>query len=42
MMGAPSDVSKPTRGLSGTDVMVLLSLAFVFFALVVTIAVVRH
>ncbi len=41
-MGAPTDVSRPTRGLSGTDVMFLLSLAFVLFALLVTIAVIRH
>jgi hypothetical protein len=41
-MAAPTDVSRPTRALSGTDVMFLLSLAMVFFALVVTIVVVRH
>ena len=41
-MSAPPDVSRPTRGLSGSDVVFLLSLAFVFFALVVTIAVIRH
>ena len=41
-MGAPSDVSKPTRGLSGPDVMFLLSLALVFLALAVTVVVSRH
>jgi hypothetical protein len=41
-MPAPTDVSRPTRVLSGTDVMFLLSLAVVFFALVVTIVVIRH
>ncbi len=40
-MAAPTDVSKPTRGLSGSDVMFLLCLAFIFVALVVTIAVIR-
>jgi hypothetical protein len=40
-MGLPTDVSKPTRRLSGNDVMFFVSLAFVFFALVVTI-VIRH
>ena len=41
-MEVPTGVSRPTRGLSGTDVMFLVSLAFVFFALVVTIAVVHR
>lgn len=41
-MGAPSDFSKPTRGLAVTDVWFLLSLAFIFFSLVVTIVVIRH
>ncbi len=41
-MAAPTDVSKPTRGMSGSDIMFLLSLAFIFFALVVTVAVIRH
>jgi hypothetical protein len=41
-MGAPSDFSKPTRGLAGSDVWFLLSLAFIFFSLIVTIAVMRH
>jgi hypothetical protein len=40
-MDAPTDLTKPTRGLSGNDVFFLLSVAFVFFALVVTIAVFR-
>jgi len=40
-MGMPSDVSRPTRGLSGSDVMFLLSVAFIFFALVVSVAISR-
>jgi hypothetical protein len=40
-MPAPTDVPD-RRVLSGTDVMFLLSLAVVFFALVVTIVVIRH
>jgi len=40
-MRVPIDVSKPARRLSGNDVMFLVSLAFVFFALVVTV-VIRH
>ena len=40
-MRAPTDVSRSTRRLSGNDVMFLVSLGFVFFALVVTI-VIRH
>jgi hypothetical protein len=41
-MGAPSDFSKPTPSLAGSDVWFLLSLAFIFFTLVVTFAVIRH
>ena len=40
-MGLPTGASRPTRRLSANDVMFLVSLAFVFFALVVTVAV-RH
>jgi hypothetical protein len=40
-MSAHNGVSGPTRGMSGTDVMFLVSLAFIFFAFVITIAVVR-
>ena len=40
-MRVSTGASKPTRQLSGNDVMFLVSLAFVFFALVVTI-VIRH
>ena len=41
-MGAPTDVSRPARGLPANDVLFLASVAFVFFALIVTIAVIRH
>ena len=41
-MGAPSDIPKPTRGLAVSDVWFLLSLAFIFFSMVVTMAVIRH
>jgi len=41
-MGAPSDLSKPTRGLAASDVWFFLSLAFIFFSLIVTIAVIHH
>ena len=41
-MDVPTGVSRPTRRLSGSDVMFLVSLAFVFFALVFTIVVIRH
>ena len=40
-MRVPIDVSKPARPLSGNDVMFLVSLAFIFLALAVTI-VIRH
>jgi hypothetical protein len=40
-MGAITDISRRTRGLCGSDVMFLLSLAFLFFAFVVTVAVIR-
>ena len=38
-MRVHTGVSKPTRRLSGNDVMFLVSLAFVLFALVVTIVI---
>jgi hypothetical protein len=41
-MAAPTGVSKPTRGLTGGDVMFLLSLAFVLITLAVTVAIARH
>ena len=40
-MGTRTDISQPTRWPSGSDVMFLLSVAFVFFALVVS-AIIRH
>lgn len=40
-MDAPTGVSKSTRGLSSSDVMFLVSVAFVFFALV-TLVFIRH
>ena len=40
-MGMPTDVSRPTRGLSGNDVLFLLSVAFIFIAFIVSIAVIR-
>ena len=40
-MDVPSGVSRSARRISGNDVMFLVSVAFVFFALVVTI-VIRH
>jgi len=40
-MGMPTDISRPTRGISGSDVMFLLSVAFIFFAMVVSVAISR-
>lgn len=40
-MSTPTHMSRPTRGLSRHDVLFLLSVAFVFFALVVSVAVSR-
>jgi hypothetical protein len=40
-MGAPSDVSGPTRGLCGDDVKFVVCVAFVLLAMVVTMAVMR-
>ena len=36
-----TDISRPTRGISRGDVMFLLSVAFIFFALVVSVAISR-
>jgi hypothetical protein len=41
-MDTPTDVSRPTRGLSGSDWMFLVSVAIVFFAFVASIAIIRH
>ena len=40
-MGAVTGFSRRTRGLCGKDVLFLVSLAFLFFAFVITIAVIR-
>lgn len=40
-MAAPTHASKSTRELSVHDVIFLISLAFLFFAMIVTIAVIR-
>ena len=40
-MGAFSSVSRSARRISGNDVMFLLSVAFVVFAFVLTIVVIR-
>jgi len=40
-MSMPTDISRPTRGISGSDVMFLLSVAFIFFAMVVSVAISR-
>ena len=42
MAVARTDVSRPTRGMSGSDVMFLLSIAFLVLSFVLTLAVIRH
>ena len=41
-MDTPTDVGKSTRGLCGSDVLFLLSVAAMVFAFVVSLAVIRH
>jgi hypothetical protein len=40
-MGMSTEISRPTRGISRSDVMFLLSVAFIFFALVLSVAISR-
>ena len=37
-----TDISRPARGLCGSDVLFLVSVAVMVFAFVVSIAIIRH